>query len=154
MKIGKKIAEPLQEQADTATEQNAQTPEPETSKEDAKKQKKKERDRAYYLRNIGKIQERARNKYQKKQDAEKAAEKTAEKAGKHAEKHGKSKTAEGNSGISIPLALFALAGTAIIVMVLARRQSKQGTSMPVPTITFQRSRKFDIGNGEIIEIPV
>jgi hypothetical protein len=126
----------------------------ESEKDTAKKLKKRERDRAYYLKHKEKIKEGARNIYYRKQEEkrklEEAAKISAERPAEKTEKPGESGEAEINDekgGISISLLLVVLAGTAIIVFISIKRR-QQVTALP----TIQKNGDFDIGGGKIIKI--
>jgi len=114
--------------------------------------KKQERARAYYLKNRERIKEKARNNYYRKREERKKLKErvdiNAERLTEKTEKPEESEIKDKKDGIPILFILFALIGTAIIVLILNQRKQQKLTIPPI-----QKYKEFDIGGGKIIQIP-
>lgn len=118
----------------------------------AKRLKKQERARAYYLKNRERIKEKARKNYYLKREERKkikeSAEVNAEGLAEKTEKPEESEIKSEKEGIPIWFILFALIGTVIAVLIVSKQKQQKLTIPPI-----QKYREFDIGGGKIIKIP-
>lgn len=122
----------------------------ENKNEMAKKLKKQERARAYYLKNSERIKEWARNNYyQKREERKKLKEKAEINTEGLTEKPEKPEIKDEKEGIPTLFILFALIGAIMVVLILNKQRQQKLTMPPI-----QRYREIDIGGGRIIKIPI
>ena len=126
----------------------------ENKREIKKKLNRQARNRRYYLKHQGEIQERARDTYYRLREEKNASKELAESdlkvSAEETETSRKPESRDGKVNVAVPV--IVAAATVGIAIAAAQRGQKQQSATVAMAASSQDSYPFDMGGGKIIQI--